>query len=359
MDILTHIQNNFEKYKISEVQLDPNGVCNAKCWFCPVKYQGNPPEGRDSMSPDLLEKIIANIIQERDKENGLVYKTFRGIWTANYNEILLYKHLEEMLKICKKYDLFISILSNGLNLTPEKTDLIKKYEDQVCGFSLNIPGFEPEIWSKRSGFNINLFPKLINNLNYAYEHFEKKVSEGNLSIIINGVNENSFVGNGGIIKKGEQFPNDIDLNAKDGELEKQYQIAIKMFPKIPHHKISKNSSIIDRVGHLRSVISNQEHLNNSYNSKNRRVIGCSNRPNLNLNLQKNGPAPNAGREYSHLHINAVADVFLCCNDYNFEYKIGNLKNQSLSDFWGKTEHINIIKKAYENICSNCTAAIHE
>ncbi len=357
MNIIDQIKSNFKKYQITELQLDPNGICNAKCWFCPVKYEGNPTQGKNSMSPDLLEKIIVNIIEERDKENGLVYKQFKGFWTANYNEILLYKHFEEMLKICKKYGLFISVLSNGVNLTPEKVDLIKKYEEQVCGFVLNIPGFEPEIWSKRSGFNINLFTKLINNLNYAYEKFDKKIIEGNLTIQINGVNQNSFIGNGGHLEKGKEFPQDLDLDLINGELEKQYQIAMKMFPKIPKDKINKNSGIIDRVGHLNHVISNKEHLNKQFNNK--KVIGCMNRPNLNVNSEKNGPAPNEGREYSTLHVNAVGDVFLCCNDYNFEYKIGSLKNQSLADFWGKEEHFQLIKKSYENICKNCTAAIYE
>ena len=58
--MIEHIQNQFQQYKINQLQLDPFGVCNAKCWFCPVVLKGNPKEGREVMSPELLEKIIKN-----------------------------------------------------------------------------------------------------------------------------------------------------------------------------------------------------------------------------------------------------------------------------------------------------------
>ena len=96
-----HIKSQFEQFKIHQMQLDPYGVCNARCWFCPVKYKGNPTEGKEVMSPELLRKIIENLIEEREKENGLVHKHFGGFYTAHYNEILLYPHFEELLKICQ------------------------------------------------------------------------------------------------------------------------------------------------------------------------------------------------------------------------------------------------------------------
>ena len=119
------IKTDFSKYKISQMQLDPFGVCNAKCWFCPVKYRGNPASGKETMSPELMEKIFVDLIEERKKENGLVSKSFNGFYTAHYNEILLYKHFDKMLELCRKYKLYTLVLSNGTTLTPEKTDLIK------------------------------------------------------------------------------------------------------------------------------------------------------------------------------------------------------------------------------------------
>ena len=53
------------------------------------------------------------------------------------------------------------VLSNGIPLTPAKVDLIVKYKGVVNGICLNIPAFEPEVWSLRSGINIKQFDKLI------------------------------------------------------------------------------------------------------------------------------------------------------------------------------------------------------
>ena len=49
-----NIKQQFEVYKIKELQLDPFGICNARCWFCPVKYKGNPVHGKEIMSIELL-----------------------------------------------------------------------------------------------------------------------------------------------------------------------------------------------------------------------------------------------------------------------------------------------------------------
>mgnify|MGYP003332279702 CR=1 FL=1 len=70
-----------------------------------MAYEGNPKQGKEVMSIELLEKIILNIVEERDK-NGLVSKWFKTFYTAHYNEILLYPHFEDLLKICKKYGVF-------------------------------------------------------------------------------------------------------------------------------------------------------------------------------------------------------------------------------------------------------------
>jgi MoaA/NifB/PqqE/SkfB family radical SAM enzyme len=342
----TLIRSDFNKYKITQLQLDPYGVCNAKCWFCPVAYKGNPENGKGIMSVELLEKIIKNLIDEREKDNGLVSKVFNGLYTSHYNEFLLYPHFEEFLKICRKYKLVTMILSNGVPLTPQKTDLIKKYRDVISGICLNIPAFDAETWSKRAGINIKQFDKLISNINYFQKELPDMVSNRVFSIQINGTHESSFGDKGGWLEKGDKFPTDIDLDVQNGELVQQERKAKELFPDI---NIFTVPYLIDRAGLLDDVMSNkpaiQRHLMKS--NINKKVIGCGNGREV------------GGRPIGWMHINSDGKAFLCCNDYDMEVQFGDFKTQQLSDFWGSDDHINKIEESYNGICRNCASAIFE
>lgn len=341
-----NIKEQFDKYKIHQMQLDPYGVCNARCWFCPVRYKGNPAEGKEVMSPELLRKIIENLIEERDKEDGLVHKHFGGFYTAHYNEILLYPHFEELLKICQEYRLCFIVLSNGIPLTPERVDLIVKYKGVVNGICLNIPAFEPEIWSLRSGINIKQFDKLISNVKYAMEKLPDMVQNKSFSIQVNGSNEYSFSDKGGWLDKGPEFPSDMDLDPHTGELATQVNKAKELFDGL---QVFSVPSLIDRAGLLDHVMTNKKSIkrNLQQNNENKKVIGCGNGLEV------------GGRPIGWIHVNAAGKVFLCCNDYDMEVQFGDFKTQKLADFWGKDEHIQKVQESYETICRNCAAAVFE
>ena len=341
-----NIREQFDKYKIHQMQLDPYGVCNARCWFCPVRYKGNPAEGKEVMSPELLRKIIENLIEERDKEDGLVHKHFGGFYTAHYNEILLYPHFEELLKICQEYRLCFIVLSNGIPLTPEKVDLIIKYKGVVNGICLNIPAFEPEIWSLRSGINIKQFDKIISNVKYAMEKLPDMVQNKSFSIQVNGSNEYSFSDKGGWLDKGPEFPSDMDLDPHTGELATQVNKAKELFDGL---QVFSVPSLIDRAGLLDHVMTNKKSIkrNLQQNNENKKVIGCGNGLEV------------GGRPIGWIHVNAAGKVFLCCNDYDMEVQFGDFKTQKLADFWGKDEHIQKVQESYETICRNCAAAVFE
>lgn len=326
---------NLKQLQIHQIQLDPYGVCNARCWFCPVAYEGNPIEGKEVMSTELLEKIIKNIIEERDT-NGIVNKNFNRLYTSHYNEILLYPHFEELLKICKKYNIKFSLLSNGVALTNDKVNLIKKY-GVVSDILLNIPAFDSETWSKRSGINIKNFDKLISNIKYAEIELFGLIRKGLFKIQINGVDRNS-----NWITKGNAFPSDLEYD----ELDKQIVCASKLFPKI---QLIVDNNLVDRVGLLDNVFTNKptiiSKLQKGDNTK--KVIGC----NVGVEI--------GGRALGWLHINSKGNAFLCCNDYHFEHKFGDFKTQTLKEFWGTDSHIEMVENAFKTICSNCSAAIFE
>lgn len=341
-----NLKEQFKKYKISQLQLDPFGVCNAGCWFCPVSYLKNPTHGKAVMSVELLRKVITNLIEERDKENGLVSKRFGGFYTAHYNEILLYPHFEELLKICQEFRLCFMVLSNGVTLTPEKVDLIVKYRGVVNGICLNIPAFEKELWSKRAGISDTKFDKMISNIYYAMEKLPHMVNNKTFSIQVNGATEQSFTDKGGWLDKGLDFPSDMDLDVNTGELTTQTNLARELFPNM---QVFSVPSLIDRAGLLDNVMTNKTAIKRNLmrGDETKKVIGCGNGREV------------GGRPVGWIHVNSLGHAFLCCNDYDMEIVVGDFTTQTLRDFWGKDEHIKKIQKSYDTICRNCASAIFE
>lgn len=339
---IVEIKQKLQTQKITLAQIDPFSFCNAKCWYCPVKYTPNPREAIKHMSPDLLEKIIANIVLE--KNNGVVSPNFNFIYTAHYNEVLLYKHFEQLVHIFKKYNIRTYVLSNGVPLTPEKTDFIEKHQDTVVGICLNIPAFERDIWSKRSGMSPNLFDKLINNVSYAADKLKNLIANKAFSIQINSATELSFYERGGWITKGPDFPQDLDLNINNGELATQHKICKDLFPTV---NIYPMPSLIDRAGFLNKVgvISNKEAIEERLKKRSICVTGCGNGVEV------------GGRPFGWLHVNARGDAFLCCNDYNFEHVFGNFEQQTLKDMWVTDYHAAIILKSFESICTKCASSL--
>ena len=329
------IKNQILSSKIKRIQLDPFGYCNAKCWFCPVKYIEQPEETRTHIPIELVDKIFSDLIEERSKENGVVDPSFNLFLTAHYNEVLLYKDFDKLLELARKYRLTTFVLSNGVSLSKQKIDLIKEYKDVVTHIGLNIPAFEKELWAKRSGFTEDHFERLMSNLEYASEHLS--YLNNSLQIHVNGV-ENSINIPGSALIRGKDFDDSMDLDPLTGEHETQFQLAKKLFPKFTVTK----SGLMDRAGHMTHIFSNQEWLRNVYTDK--KVVGCSNW---------------GDRITDWVHINSLGEAFLCCNDYNFEYKYGDFKTQTARQIWGSDLHILTAERALEGICTKCLAAKFE
>jgi radical SAM protein with 4Fe4S-binding SPASM domain len=333
------IREKIKNTKIKCLQLDPFGYCNAKCWFCPVKYQELPVEGKVTMSVENLAKILDNLIEERDRPDGLVDPGFRFFYTAHYNEILLYKHFENLLELCRERNLVTMVLTNGVPLTPEKTDLINNYKDVVVGLCMNTPAFERDIWVKRTGFKSQQFDKLIDNIKYAENKLDH-LKPNAISIQINGVNDQSFAGKW--LQKGPEFDTlEMDLDVTTGELSTQLGLAKKLFPTI---NVFQNSHLIDRAASLNHIMTNSESIQRLVFNGKKNVIGC-----------KNG----GDRTTEWLHVNAAGDAFICCNDYNYDYKFGNIIDMALRDFWGNDEHVKVVEHSYKTMCRNCSFAIAE
>lgn len=338
---LEEIKSKLATQQIKLAQIDPFSYCNAKCWFCPVRYTPNPREAVTQMPPEVFERIMANIDAEKGR---LVAPDFNFIYTAHYNEVLLYKHLAEMFSTLRRYKIKTYVLTNGIPLTPERTDLISENKDVVVGICFNVPAFEPALWANRSGMSESLFGRLVDNLRYAEYKLSDFAANGMLSLQINSASERSFRGQGGWLTRGENFPADLALDPKTGELARQTELAKQMFR---YMNVNPMPSPIDRAGLLddAKIMSNKEAINLWLKKDAQNVVGCNNGREV------------GGRPFGWVHVNARGDAFICCNDYSFEYTFGNLATQSLQDIWVTDQHAEVIQRAFAGVCRRCASSV--
>lgn len=330
------VKQSLRGIKITDAQIDPFGYCNAKCWFCPVRYEKNPSATAKHMSVDLLDKVFSEIKKEQTAKDGVVSKEFWHFYTAHYNEVLLYKYLDEMLFLAEYYKYKTMVLSNGLNLTEEKLQVLSKRREAIASINLNIPAFEEELWKERSGITRHGFDVIEQNVRNTMKMFPEMVENGSLSIGINIPTENITKQQNADVVLMERAP-----KLREREAEEQLSRAKNMFPKLNIYLVN---FLVDRAGILEdfSILSNKNMIN-KIKQKNQNVVGCSN--------------GNNGRVYGWLHVNSIGDTFLCCNDYNFNYVFGNLAIQNLKDIWLGDRHEEMILSAYKEICTRCVSAV--
>ena len=320
------------KHKIKNVLIDPNGLCNAKCWFCPVAYAGNPVIGKSNMSIETMEDIFKQL---HEGIGDFVSPEIK-FWPFHFNETLLYPQFEEMLKLYSKYNFKMALFSNGVNLTVEKINIILKYPETIDRIVLNIPSAFEEEWAQFTGFNIKLFNKLINNLKYLEEN-KKFLKNTFIMIQVNGVNDNSLYKNNGSMKLLANNLN-IDLDMENGSNAKTVKYFKEKFTKFA---ITKDVNLSDRVNVLQklNVFSNQEYIKSQDKTK---IVGCE-----------------LERDIDWLHISSKGDIFLCCEDFNFETICTNIKDKTIKEIWYSEERKNMIQDSFNGFCKNCVRAIWE
>lgn len=304
--MIEQIQQQLETTKITRGQLDLNGRCNASCWFCPVKFQGNPEQFKQHMPVETLERVLENIRGSKFVDQHVF------TYTSHYNEILLYRHFEAMIPLFRAHNMSTMILSNGTPFTPAKIDLVLGNPDVFHGITLNIPAFELEDWKTKTGMTDAAYKALFRNLDYLH-------SKGHADIQINCAPNDVLMVNG-----VPNTHNDVLV------IQQRFQ------ERYPNFTVRLNTWLSDRAGRLaeHQVIS---HVRPSVKP----VIGCSH----------SGSA--GGRPFEWFHINALGDMFICCDDFEMEYRFGNLAEQSFDDIWLSYAHAQAIVRAREGLCKTC------
>jgi hypothetical protein len=326
--------------KIFMAQIDPNGLCNSECWFCPVAYSPNPAFAKKNMPIETLDLILQQLVAGR---GDFVSETFEFIYTAHYNEVLLYKHFEEMLGLFRCYGFRTMILTNGTPLTKAKVDIIKQYPDVVYGICFNTPSANAERWSKLVNLPEKMFPRLQENIRYAIEQLPEMVNEKRMSIQVNGLNKMSLSQYGGWLDMLTNAP-DLDLNVDSGNLAIEAKEFRESFPGVHVYEMPH---LVDRAGHLdkHQVITSIKGIENHAKQNKTKVVGCNNGIEW------------GGRPNGWIHVNANGDMFICCNDYDFETIFGNINDKPIKDIWMSQEHLSMIDQAYNTLCRTCSHAV--
>lgn len=313
---------------ISYVQLDPNTVCNNKCWYCPVRYRPYTSDYYSVLSISELDRILSQLAV---RDGNIINGGLRWVHTGHYNEILLYPYFEDMLKIFRKYGFFTIIHSNGTALTNDKIRIIKKYPDVIKSVCLNIPAGNEKDYAEYTGRDPKEWGKIIRNIDYYVL---------NLPIVPEIViNVNGFV-DGAVATNLLCSSPIVDKSST----EIQFQQLLHLFPEI---KINK-SNLIDRAGLLKDL----NILDNSFYcpKENEKVIGCLH--------SSNGELLNS-RMFNWVHINAKGNLFLCCDDYFMSFSYGNCFDNKIADLWRSESRIDMICNAMETICRKCYCSMKD
>jgi len=321
--------------KIRALELDPNGYCNAKCWYCPVQYETTV--NKTHLSIEKIQEILEFFFEEKQK-NLIVSEHFEVIWTSAYNEILLYPHFEQLLELFRMYNFKTPILSHGLNLTSAKVDLIKEYSDVIVSLGLNVPAFTKELWSKRSGFQESHFDKLINNIQYA----DVALKDSNIDqyIFVNGLtdsNINKYQIQQKLIKSGWTQQEQMEQVFLGKSLFKNFIV-------IPYG-INSRSNNLEEYIIIKDV--------NVQASACGMEMDHSNDPIFPGVKNKNF----GNRMRNWLHIGPNGDTFVCCLDYKHDYVFGNVYENSIDEIWNSQRRIDVLKSALSNFCIHCEFAV--
>jgi sulfatase maturation enzyme AslB (radical SAM superfamily) len=319
--LFNEVKEKLLNTKIVLGQLDPNGVCNAGCWYCPVRYEKNPKEYAVTMPLDLLERVLQQV-----RNSKFVAERMDFFYTAHYNEILLYKHFEEMLGLFRKYGFKTMVLSNGTPLGKDKIDLIEQNRDVILGVCLNIPASNATDWANFSGFSPQAFDIVVRNVDYAFQ----KLGAG-VSIQVNGLQGNYNIGQS------------LGKSLVAGRLENVIEQVNGWKELIPGINAYPLVGLSDRAGLLSELDVLTQ--NTPPLASDEEVHGCSHFMN------------GGDRISGTIHINARGDLFLCCADFAMDHQFGNLADSELDDLWASDDHVNMILNAFKTICSTCSSRI--
>ncbi|PJF39339.1 MAG: hypothetical protein CUN54_08925, partial [Phototrophicales bacterium] len=203
-----------------------------------------------------------------------VYRhTIRAVFMNNYNEPTADPHFLERVQILKSYELTPALLTNGTGLTPKVIDALNAMGG-LPFLTVNLSTIDRDRYRQERGRDHLL--QVLRNLDYLREH-----------------------------PVGEMM-NIVVLGKNDDRHQRDYEEICERFAR--SNFMVKFARTNDRSSYL--------NVGQAQEQPHQFLKGCD---------------QTGSRPLQHLHINATGTCVLCCQDYNEDYVIGNLMEQTVEE----------------------------
>lgn len=146
------------------VNLNPTGICNFKCFFCPTNSENLKPEyrkyldGLKLMSMEVFHKAVEGFLELEEQ--------IKVIYLVGTGEPLLHPNIAEMVKTLKEKKVCreVRIITNGSLLNPELNQ--KLIDAGLDVLKISIEALDEEGYKSISGVDFNYEKFLINIEDY-------------------------------------------------------------------------------------------------------------------------------------------------------------------------------------------------
>lgn len=130
-------------HDICLIEIETTNYCNFKCSYCPVKFY--PYIDKITMDMKKFTTILNQV-----KKAGVKNVTFNF-----FNEPTIDPFFEYRLREVKKYNLVLTLHTNGSNLSERIIRLLIEYKSNINMIRINIPSLNSDIYYRMTGFQLN------------------------------------------------------------------------------------------------------------------------------------------------------------------------------------------------------------
>jgi MoaA/NifB/PqqE/SkfB family radical SAM enzyme len=250
------------RFRLKYVSLEGHTVCNQACYFCPVSVAPRAPH---AMPMDLYERIAGELVGFRD--------TLEAVFMINYNEPTADPRFLDQVRILKRHELPVAVLTNGWGLTPARVDTILEMGG-LRYLSVNLSTLDRERYKRDRG--ADHLGVVLRNL----DHVKQRRLAPQMDLVV--------------------------LGRGDAEHQRDFEEIRAAFAGTCFEV--KSFEVMDRAGYLPIGLKPDRPVE--------RLRGCENV---------------GSRPIQHIHITPHGTCVLCCEDYGERWVVGDLKESSVAE----------------------------